>query len=511
MRNHFYSMRIKALAMGAGFAAMLLLGCSPDEHQPLSSEDLVANTPASTKLRIEERIPDANLILIVSDTMRRDRMGVYGGPAQTGAFDSFAKQNILFEHAYTQSPWTKPSMATTFTSIYPSQHKVLDHPQPIRGRSGTTKSRPILECDVLNQKFTTMAEVLRESGFRTAAFVGNPWMVKPLGFSQGFQVYDDSFADFDVAGNVISDAGLQWLQDVGTDERFFLYLHYMDCHRPYAPVSISRLAERATQSQPEGRTLSRRAAEEIGWEVRIEGGQSLRDTAIQPSTNLIEMAYDGGVERFDRALEVFLAGFADHPAYERTAILIISDHGEALYTRGYGNHGQGLYNDETQIPFAARLPGVLACGNRIQQPVGLVDLLPSCCTYLGIECPETVFGESWLTTNSEPEKMNRRPTIVEGVGGKPSHRAIVQGAYKLLWQPQAGPDGKITALFNLADDPHETHDLFEQENAKQVQRLVAGLLQAGRGTVPEFIAPDKEYVPIDPAVQRRLKSLGYLK
>ena len=107
--------------------------------------------------------------------------------------------------------------------------------------------------------------------------------------------------------------------------------------------------------------------------------------------------------------------------------------------------------------------------------------------------------------------MNRRPTIVEGVGGKPSHRAIVQGAYKLLWQPQAGPDGKITALFNLADDPHETHDLFEQENAKQVQRLVAGLLQAGRGTVPEFIAPDKEYAPIDPAVQRRLKSLGYLK
>ena len=116
MRNHFYSMRIKALVMGAGFAVMLLLGCSPDKQGLLSTESMVAGTPVSTKLRIEERIPDANLILIVSDTMRRDRMGIYGGPAQTRAFDSFAKQNILFEHAYTQSPWTKPSMATAFTS-----------------------------------------------------------------------------------------------------------------------------------------------------------------------------------------------------------------------------------------------------------------------------------------------------------------------------------------------------------------------------------------------------------
>ena len=104
-----------------------------------------------------------NVIVIVNDTMRRDRMGAYGGPAETPAFDAFAAKNLLFEHAFTQAPWTKPSIATLFTSLYPSQHGVASDPQ-FRNPRDMQRRAPLIEADVLSSDLETLPEVMRAAG-----------------------------------------------------------------------------------------------------------------------------------------------------------------------------------------------------------------------------------------------------------------------------------------------------------------------------------------------------------
>src|SRR5262249_55327577 len=149
----------------------------------------------------------ANLLLVVNDATRRDRMGAYGGPARTPAFDAFASKNLLFEQAFTHAPWTSPSVSTLFTSLYPSQHGVLSNPKA-RQRLAPNLSEPLPRIDVLAPGLTTLAEVLRGSGYRTAAFVGNPWLQSRFGFDQGFELYDDTFASWEVKGEVVVKAAL---------------------------------------------------------------------------------------------------------------------------------------------------------------------------------------------------------------------------------------------------------------------------------------------------------------
>ena len=94
------------------------------------------------------------------------------GPARTPSFDAFARENLCFDRAYSPAPWTKPSMVTLFTSLYPSQHGVVSHPV-LRSTHGLSLDR---RTDLLSEGFTTLAEILQSAGFTTSAFVGNPWL-----------------------------------------------------------------------------------------------------------------------------------------------------------------------------------------------------------------------------------------------------------------------------------------------------------------------------------------------
>ena len=169
-------------------AALLAAACSP-------APDPVARTepvPACTALAWDGVPRRRNLVLIVNDTMRRDRLGAYGGRARTPAFDAFAAGGFHLTRMSSQAPWTKPSIATLFTGLYPSQHGLLTHPAlPEPGQRTLRDHRE--ETDVLAEEAVTMAEVLRDAGYRTAAFVANPWMKRRFGFAQGFDVYEDTF------------------------------------------------------------------------------------------------------------------------------------------------------------------------------------------------------------------------------------------------------------------------------------------------------------------------------
>lgn len=467
-----------------------------------------ARAPSGCGLRVPGPQPGASVVLIVNDTMRRDRMGAYGGPARTPNFDAFARDNLLFERAYTQAPWTKPSVATLFTSLFPSQHGVLSH----RAVDGT--GVPAAEggrTDVVGADLTTIAEVLRGRGWRTAAFVGNPWLAKGLGFEQGFEVYDDSFAGWEAHGDRIAEAASRWVDGLGPGERFFLYLHFMESHRPYALIDRKDLETHAEALRGDSRALSAVGRETIAKLVWLDAGIPAVQAGAPANRTLLELSYDRGIENFDGVLGRFLARFARTAAWSRAAIVVTSDHGEALFERGWDNHGRGLYDDEVAIPLAARLPGVSAERRRCRCAVGLVDVAPTLYDYLGVDPPAAVSGRSVLRPDPAAADPADRVIVTEGVMSKPHHRAVRDEAHVVLFEPEGGPDGKTMALFDLRSDPGEQRDLLAGGRGTAGDRaIVRSLLRRAREAVPPFAAPDRTLAPLDPEIEKRLRSLGYL-
>lgn len=455
----------------------------------------------------------AGVIIIVNDTMRRDRMGAYGGPAKTPAFDAFAAKNLLFERAFTQAPWTKPSIATLFTSLYPSQHGVASDPQ-FRNPFDATRAAPVIAADVLSRDLQTLPEAMQAAGYRTAAFVANPWMEKRFGFDQGFDVYDDSFAQWGIRGDVVSAAALRWLSDLPPGTKFFVYLHYLDSHLPYGILDRQELASKSAQLAADTRPLSEMATRAVQAIPRFADRVSPLAEGYRPTLSLVEMSYDSGLHEFDQSLARFLDGFAAHWASQNTAIIITSDHGEALFERGYGNHGNGLFDDEVAVPLAARFPGTSATSQRISCPVGLIDVMPSLCTYLGIKCPDTMFGTSFIAGGKGTNNQHPRYIVSEGVVQRPSHRAIRNQTYKLLWETGQLADGTKKAnpysLYDVRADPAEHNDLLQaKERSGQTERVFATLSAALRDAVPPYAKPSTTAVPIDPQTRERLRALGY--
>jgi arylsulfatase A-like enzyme len=482
---------------GRGFCLSILWSCLLTAGCPGPAPP----APACRDLRWDGPRPGANVILVINDTMRRDRMGTYGGPARTPAFDALAGQGLLFHQAYSQSPWTKPSVATLMTSQYPSQHRVLSHPEIRKGEAGD-----FLQVDRLDESLVTMAEVFRSAGYRTAAFVANPWLTRRMGFEQGFDRYDDSFASWEAPGELITDSGLEWLDDSADERPFFLVLHYMDTHRPYPLLSEAQIEGRRAEIEADSRPLAPYEAKAIGELVYVEPGHPAVNDGLPPNRALLELAYDSGIERFDRALAALLEGLEEHPAFPETAIVVTSDHGEALFTRGYDNHGNGLYDDEAAVPLAARLPGVDS--SEVECLTGLIDLLPTLCGYLDMPCPPSTFGTNLFSPEGS---LDGRYLVTEGVIRRPDSRSIRDRTHKLIRQPGKGPDGKESALFDVAADPGETDDLLTDPNMTHEARLrLDELTQRLLVAVPPFDGTEGEPVPLSPEEAERLRSLGYL-
>lgn len=457
-----------------------------------------------------------SFVLIVNDTMRRDRVGLYGGPAHTPALDGFARQHVYFNHAFTDAPWTKPAVATMLTSLYPSQHGLITHP---KARDDGVFEGPalLLASDVLSEDYTTLPEILRDAGSRTAAFVTNPWMAKSFGFGQGFEVYDDSFARWNAPGTVVSSKGLEWLRTVKPGERFFLYLHYIDSHRPYGPLDDGDIAENLEALAGDSRPQVDESRKLFGWllaqrQQRLSMAARRQLRSLGPRTALIEMAYDRGIEAFDRALDTFLSEFSKDPAFDRTAIIITADHGEALFERGYGNHGTGLFDSEAAIPMAAKFPGISAKGQRVDCGVSLIDLVPTMCAYLGVPCPAPVFGHRFIAVGQTPTTSGY--VVTEGVMAKPRHRTVRNASYKLFWEPDGSPTegpGEYS-LYDIAHDPGEKNDLLATSRATpERERIARELATRLRDAVPPYTRPKAAVAPVDPELEKRLRSLGYLK
>ena len=170
-----------------------------------------------------------NILLIVVDCLRADRLGLYGHSRPTSPnIDRLAENAIVFDRAFSHAPWTPPSMATLFTSTYESVHRISPPMFP--------ESRS--ELDVLDGRFETMAEFFQKTGYRTGGVVSSDWVSEETSYDQGF----DDFMHMSgvprrTEAERITLTAIDWLRK-NRDQKTFLYLHYLNAHDPYNPPDL---------------------------------------------------------------------------------------------------------------------------------------------------------------------------------------------------------------------------------------------------------------------------------
>lgn len=317
-----------------------------------------------------------NILVYLVDTLRADRLGCYGYERPTSpALDRFATEAVLFEDAIAQSPWTKPSVASMFTSLPPERHRVQDF------------------GDKLPSEVETLAESLQVNGYQTAAIVTNNLVDKMFDFDQGFDTYQLFSQE---RAKPLNQKVLRWLDSRQPEKPFFLYVHTLDPHAPYDPPASFRehwAKDQEAVDNEELRTLSRRALRR----AQRRRQPLLEDGLLQRMRDL----YDGEIAANDAAFKELLEQLKERGLYDNTIIVFVSDHGEEFMDhRGLG-HLHSLYEELLRIPCVIRFPGGGAA--RVQGNFQHVDLAPTLLANVGIQPPPSMQGRAYLPGLPWPE------------------------------------------------------------------------------------------------------------
>jgi arylsulfatase A-like enzyme len=444
--------------------------------------------------------PRPNLIMVVVDTLRADHLGCYGYERGTSPhIDAFAAESQVFDNAVAQSSWTSPSVASLFTSAYPSVHGVTGF---------GSRLPPTME---------TLAEVLQGHGFRTAAFSANfAQITQRNGFAQGFDTFqvikkkwrDEDKQEGDVgkwraAGAIaVTKKALAWLREESAAP-FFLYLHYMDPHSDYnPPTPLRKRFENPYDGAINGST------KQI---LQVERGELSLDEADR--SHLIDL-YDAEVATADAGFGRVLEYLEEEDLLGGSVVVILSDHGEEFLDHGRLFHGFTLYAEMIRVPLIVRAPG-LEAGRRISQLVELIDVGPTVLDLLQIPDERSSQGRSLtgLLDGESPGQPDARayselsddaPLIGE-VRGRTHSRAVWSESWSYLQRM----DGTVE-LYEHSGDPGQTANRIgaEGETARafeaELQSLVA-VLESAAKPAPAAGAPVGE------EEREQLRTLGYLE
>lgn len=420
-----------------------------------------------------------NVIVILLDTLRADHLGVYGHERDTSpALDQFARENVVYMNAYTAAPWTPPSVASIFTGLYVSSHGML----PPNGREDARQT-----LTRLSNKLFTMSELLKAKGYNTAAISPNPWITVDFGYGQGF----DSFTYTNRSNAAdISERGLKVIDQLEAQGApFFLYLHFLDPHTPYAPPA--HLKE------------------------RFSGGlkRASYDEKNQRDINL----YDAEIVYLDGELKKLFERLKAESWYDDSLIVIVGDHGEQFGERGHSGHGFGLYNEEVKVPLIVKPPGK-PLGRKVEHLVSTIDILPTVLSLTGAQPPGYLPGVSLF---NEQAIQARRGVMME------IKRVMVQRAYinaegKKLIVGSTERKKAEELDHSAADDPTKAVIGVYESFAKGIEGTTVqdeGLLRELQSELVDSIqlamanrqGGEGASAEVNDATIEQLKSLGYLK
>ncbi len=427
---------------------------------------------------------EADRLLFISlDTVRRDHLPTYGYPRSTApAIDALAQGGIVFENAFSQQTNTNPSHASMFTGLYPHTH-------------GCQFNGQVLASDRV-----TLAQILAGSGFRRAAFVSGVTMrAAASGLERGFELYDDAFDGKRRDGQVAASRAVSWIRARGSEESYFVFVHFYDAHGPYLPRGRYR---RLFHSDDPGPVLPR-----IPRYQRVPTAEGKSASRLHPYVD----RYDALIRYQDDLVDSLLREID----LDRTIVVILSDHGETLGERYQAlDHGGQVFDEQIRIPLIVHAPGVPP--GRIPDFVETVDLLPTLLELLKVELPNGIElqGRSVVPTMRREEADAR--TVVfssaRAVSARHADRGYqlrprgqihsVRGArWKLI--RYSGQERDYVELYDLIEDPAELRDRANLEPAIRDAhlRILAGWLAAGVEGSGDW--------HVDPELLEQLRALGY--
>jgi arylsulfatase A-like enzyme len=424
------------------------------------------------------------IVLVTIDALRADHLGVYGyGRPTSPSIDAFARESIVVEHAIAQAPYTKASIASLMTGLYPTAHKTYTTAANIVDAMDGTVEGPRGATDVLPDNVTTLAEALKARGYRTAALTANPFLIPDFGFAQGFDSFEfisgDGFAD---AGGMLARA----LDSIDrAHEPLFLWVHLMEPHSPYAPAT-------AYDRELPPLVPPRPIPDDVEIPDYLAPGGS-RDARFY------ETLYDREIRNVDAAFGTFIEALREKPAWRDTVVVLTSDHGEEFFEHGGLEHNRTLYDELVRVPLIVRVPGYAA--RHLSFQAQLVDLMPTIVALSGGRMADEVHGRD-LSAALRGEPQAEEFAYAEIVGQQYSTRTRE-------WKFVAGPGGG-RALYALTRDPGEQHNLApvhpRQLAAMEhvLERMVASAVNAGTRVAGATS-------PVDAATMRRLEALGYVQ
>jgi len=395
-----------------------------------------------------------NLLLVTIDTLRADHVGIYGGQAETPVLDKLARRGVMFTRTYTHVPLTLPSHCSLLTGTIPPVHGVRDN--------GFRFTRP-------NK---TLAEILKNNGYVTAAFVGAFPLDSRFGLDKGFDLYDDNYGSRNLQRDLsfverkaeeVTRRASTWLES-NKDKHFFLWLHYFDPHAPYEP--------------PPPFDHSYRGRE-----------------------------YQGEIAYTDKMLGELLSKLDSLGLTEKTLIIVTSDHGEALGEHQEKTHGIFIYDSTMRVPLILFNQKLLPSGRVITDLTGLSDVFPTALDLLNIGVSnKEIQGRSLKATILKKKKLDARDIYIESVGAMFDRNwAPLQGLISKKWKYIEAPQPE---LYDLEKDPQELNNLYEKEPGMtgQLRKKLSDLMSS-----EDFqLLAKVERPPMDRETDEKLRSLGYI-
>jgi arylsulfatase A-like enzyme/Tfp pilus assembly protein PilF len=403
--------------------------------------------------------PEMNVLLITLDTTRADHLGCYGYPnVRTPNIDGLAAEGVLFKNTTAQSPLTLPSHSSIFTGNYPSRHGVRDN-------GGF----------YLGPENITLAELLKQNGWATSAFVGAFVLDSRWGLNQGFDYYYDNF-DFakykkisldsvQREGGEVIKAFFDWFKTNG-DRRFFSWIHFYDPHTPYEPPEPYK-------SEYSGRP----------WGL-----------------------YDGEIAYVDSLIGKVLESLRQKGVLDKTIIVIAADHGESLGEHGESFHAFFIYDATVSVPLILRLPASNLKSKTIDDQVENVDIMPTLLDLLGIAVPDEVQGRSLVPLLAGSRAGGDRMAYSESYYpryhyGWSELKSLRSVRYKYIQAPR--PE-----LYDIVRDPGERNNIFGQ-NGSEADRFIKEMTRIEERSRAHG---DESKAPLQPDDEtlEKLKALGYV-
>lgn len=455
--------------------------------------------------------PPTGAIVVVVDALRADHLGTYGYERATSPrLDAFAKEAMRFDRALTPAPWTLPAMGTLWTSLYPSVHGAVRRSDEITYILDRAKFRP---TGVLAEGHVTLAEVLREHGFATAAFIDGCYPGKVFGFGQGFDlVVEDELYGARLNGEAL----LEWL-DATRPKRFFAYLHVIEVHSPYTPpgvpIELQGRDDEATKRVL--RVLEEERQRYAQWNFdpdytgTIDGSEPTLEplrTAAPPPRDAAHVAalYDRGIAYADYWIGHLIDELKRRGLYDQTVLVVTADHGEELFDHGRLDHSRTFYDEIMRVPLIVRAPG-RGIGATSQTQVGLIDVMPTLLDLLGVPYTGTMQGKS-LRPLLDGAPFPDRVFFGEADQG---YRLVAMRTNKMKYVQDL--NGRNREAYDLVNDPAERENLcaadpmtcapFATAISQWRAEMAAAKAALQLGPAPTAV--------IDAQTRERLKALGY--